>query len=77
MVKCLAQGHKRRDRPGRDSNPHSDSNALDRSAMSLPCARIAHVHGKPIPWQAHSMALYSKCALTQEYGNKISCSTRE
>ena len=25
MVKCLAQGHKRRDRPGRDSNPHSDN----------------------------------------------------
>ena len=24
MVKCLAQGHKRRDWPGRDSNPHSD-----------------------------------------------------
>ena len=24
-VKCLAQGHKRRDRPGRDSNPHSDN----------------------------------------------------
>ena len=23
MVKCLAQGHKRRDQPGRDSNPHS------------------------------------------------------
>ena len=23
MVKCLAQGHKRRDLPGRDSNPHS------------------------------------------------------
>ena len=23
MVKCLAQGHKHRDRPGRDSNPHS------------------------------------------------------
>ena len=23
IVKCLAQGHKRRDRPGRDSNPHS------------------------------------------------------
>ena len=23
MVKCLAQGHKRRDRAGRDSNPHS------------------------------------------------------
>ena len=23
MVKCVAQGHKRRDRPGRDSNPHS------------------------------------------------------
>ena len=23
MVKCLAQGHKRRHRPGRDSNPHS------------------------------------------------------
>ena len=23
MVKCLAQRHKRRDRPGRDSNPHS------------------------------------------------------
>ena len=23
MVKCLAQGHKCRDRPGRDSNPHS------------------------------------------------------
>ena len=23
MVKCLAQGHKRRDRPGRDSNSHS------------------------------------------------------
>ena len=23
MVKCLAQGHKRRDRPGQDSNPHS------------------------------------------------------
>ena len=22
MVKCLAQGHKRRDRPGRDLNPH-------------------------------------------------------
>ena len=22
-VKCLAQGHKRRNRPGRDSNPHS------------------------------------------------------
>ena len=22
-LKCLAQGHKRRDRPGRDSNPHS------------------------------------------------------
>ena len=25
MVKCLAQGHKRRDQPGRDSNPHSDN----------------------------------------------------
>ena len=25
MIKCLAQGHKRRDRPGRDSNPHSDN----------------------------------------------------
>ena len=25
MVKCLAQGHKRRDRPGRYSNPHSDN----------------------------------------------------
>ena len=25
MVECLAQGHKRRDRPGRDSNPHSDN----------------------------------------------------
>ena len=25
MVKCLAQGHKRCDRPGRDSNPHSDN----------------------------------------------------
>ena len=25
MVKCLAQGHKRHDRPGRDSNPHSDN----------------------------------------------------
>ena len=25
MVKCLAQGHKRRDRPGRDPNPHSDN----------------------------------------------------
>ena len=24
-VKCLAQGHKRRDRPGRDLNPHSDN----------------------------------------------------
>ena len=22
MVKCLAQGHKHRDRPGQDSNPH-------------------------------------------------------
>ena len=40
MVKCLAQGHKRLDRPGRDSNPHSDNtdlepNALDCSAMTL------------------------------------------
>ena len=26
MVKCLAQGHKRRDRPGRNLNPHSDQN---------------------------------------------------
>ena len=25
MVKCLDQGHKRRNRPGRDSNPHSDN----------------------------------------------------
>ena len=25
MVKCLAQGHKSQDRPGRDSNPHSDN----------------------------------------------------
>ena len=25
MVKCLAQGHKRHDRPGRASNPHSDN----------------------------------------------------
>ena len=25
MVKCLAQGHKRRHWPGRDSNPHSDN----------------------------------------------------
>ena len=25
MGKCLAQGHKRRNRPGRDSNPHSDN----------------------------------------------------
>ena len=25
MVKCLTQGHKRHDRPGRDSNPHSDN----------------------------------------------------
>ena len=25
MAKCLAQGHKRSDRPGQDSNPHSDN----------------------------------------------------
>ena len=25
MVKCLAQGHKHRDRPGQDSNPHSEN----------------------------------------------------
>ena len=36
MVKCLAQGHKRRDRPGRDSNPHSDNTRTwDRSATTL------------------------------------------
>ena len=34
MVKCLAQRHKRRDRPGRDSNPHFESDALDRSATA-------------------------------------------
>ena len=40
MVKCLADGHKSRDRPGRDLNPHSDttpelkSGALDRSATT-------------------------------------------
>ena len=39
MVKCLAQGHKRCDRPGRDLNPPElESNALDRSATTL------HVH---------------------------------
>ena len=25
LFKCLAQGHKHRDQPGRDSNPHSDN----------------------------------------------------
>ena len=40
MVKCLAQGHKRRDRTGRDSNdilttPELESNAPDRSATTL------------------------------------------
>ena len=40
MVKCLAQGHKRRDRPGRDSThiltaSELESNALDPSATTL------------------------------------------
>ena len=35
MVKCLAQRHKRRDRPGRDSTPELESNARDRSATTL------------------------------------------
>ena len=42
MVKCLAQGHKRRDRPGQVrirthilATPELESNALDRSATTL------------------------------------------
>ena len=41
MVKCLAQGHKRRDRPWPGFEPHIlttpelESNALDRSATTL------------------------------------------
>ena len=40
IVKCLAQGHTGRHRPGRDSNPHSDNNklesdAIDRSATTF------------------------------------------
>ena len=42
MVKCLAQGHKRRDRPGQAgirtqilATPELESNALDRSATPL------------------------------------------
>ena len=27
MAKCLAQGHKRRNRRGKDSNPHSENSA--------------------------------------------------
>ena len=42
MVKCLAQGHKRCDRPGRDHRTHilttPESNALDRSAMTVDCS---------------------------------------
>ena len=49
MVKCLAQGHKRRNRPGRDSNLHSDntiteSNALDRSATQLHYVNLLFIH---------------------------------
>ena len=40
MVKCLAQGHKRRDRPAGIrthilTTPELESNALDRSATTL------------------------------------------
>ena len=41
MVQCLAQGHKRRDRPGPGfethilTTPELESNALDRSATTL------------------------------------------
>ena len=64
MVMCLAQWHKRRDRPGRDSNPHSEleSNALDRSATTL------HI-GSRLSWigrvLVHSLHLCSPGHLEQ------------
>ena len=41
MVKCLAQGHKRRNRQGRDSNSHSDN-----TRTSIQCMRPLG-HGTP------------------------------
>ena len=49
MIKCLAQGHKRRDRPGRDSNPHSDNTrAWVQCTIDHPCALYMCLHG--VPW---------------------------
>ena len=54
MVKCLAQGHKRRDRPCWDSNPHSDnartwvqctrpfSHDTPHEFLSISCTHIMH-----------------------------------
>ena len=50
MVKCLAQGHTRRDRPGRDSNPHSGNTRtwvqctrpLGHNTPRVPGSKISH-----------------------------------
>ena len=47
MVKCLAQGHKRR---GRDSNPHSDDSAI---RTQIRCTKPLD-HGTPSPLRHHA-----------------------
>ena len=36
MVKYLAEEHKRRDQPGRDSNPHSDAGGIQTHILTPP-----------------------------------------
>ena len=66
MVKCLAQGHKRRDRPRRDSNPHSDS-----ISTWVQCTRPLG-HNAPILWSflgGHGVQLNVKQCKAQSNNN--------
>ena len=58
MVKCLAQGHKCRDRPGRDSNPHSGN-----TRTWVQCTRPLGHNTPNWLWRPRSKHVCSKCAL--------------
>ena len=59
MVKCLAQGHKRRNRPGWDSNPHSGN-----TRTWVQCTRpLGHNTPHTQQWYYGSGILHDVCLL--------------
>ena len=79
MVKCLAQGHKRRDRPGRDSNPHSDNirtwvRCTRPLGPTLPVSHIYHrfewkIFFQPRPVHNFTVSLRRDC---REFESRLS-----